>query len=342
MKGNFFKFVKHAAKRFLSSFSFMASLLILSLVICLSFFSFKALGYRECGILLSDGDENAALIAEFLKDNGFIPYEDREKMLQDVEYGEIDCAALILPDLTGRMEEGNTENCALFYVSSASSLGSLYREQLSSAIFKAYAPYMSLAEMKKRGAVPKEGAVISEYERYFTEEKVFSFNITLMEGQKQSKQGISKTGVGAIAIFTFAASLFGTVSIYGEDMKKFSGALGAVKTLKKIVIPACLLQTLLTAFSVAAGIAAAYVFGAKEALRLLPAALIYTVVLQIAGAALCITVKKTQAVTVFLTYEIIAALALCPVFFDIASIAPWLNYIRPAVIPYWLYYLISI
>ena len=278
------------------------------------------------GVYGTDDSGAARRVMEYLTENGFVRYDDPEKMVSLVEQGELDCAVILPYDLLRRMEQGDMEGCVEFITGPLSFMPQLYQNHVSGAVFREYAPYIS-AHTLTDTEIPAD-EIVEEYERMFEKGYVFSFELVGAGGVVVETDGRRELVMGAVALLVFALLVSAGVDGFGRDLIL---RLGLRRALTNIALPGVLVRAVFS--TVACGTALML----ADAADLIGPLAVYVLVLGALNVFLAAVLPDERDRYILLTVVLILSLALCPIYVDITLFSPLLRSVRYLLPPYWFY-----
>ncbi|MBR6704661.1 MAG: hypothetical protein IKI82_04455 [Lachnospiraceae bacterium] len=281
--------------------------------------------------LESADDAEAAQVAAYLEESGFLPYASREELRADVENGTLDAGVEIPADLSERLKQGRFEECLTFVVSPTSSFPDLWKEHAVSALFAVCAPYISAAILEEAG-IPQE----KMFEAYWTRMdagKLFTFRLSTRDGALVVSEDRShRFFLFALSLLLFLSSWFCTAAPLAESVLGLAPRIGRGKAFTSLYLPGLLVRL---AGLFAAAAAACLIAG--EGKLILPAGA-YLLLLQLFSLLLAMLPGESWKHTLIF-FLAIFSLALCPVYLDLSLLLPLLKGLRRLAPPFWLWML---
>lgn len=318
------KVLLFACKRAIYNVTFVALLVAYAAVITVCSFADAAVSDPPAGVYCADSGAVAQRIVSYLADNGFVVIDDPLQLEKQVESGELDCGAVLPHDLALRIEKGDTAGCVRFVTGPMSFLPDLYRSHVSAAVYRECAPYIAAQALPD---LPGE-ELLQEYERLFAGGYVFSFEIVGHEGAALQETRGDALLKGAASLLLFALLMGIGVDGVGRDLLL---RLGAKRALFAVILPGVAVRGVLAFMAGSIGL------GLADATELLAPLAVYILLLSAVGILLAALLPAQRDRYVLLVLVLIASLALCPVFADLAMFSPLLRIVRCVLPPYWFY-----
>lgn len=308
-----------ALKRFLRP-----GTVLLLLLTALTVWAGGSLGHqtqlRPCGVVCED--PNASDIRDALCRKSFVPYETREEMSRAVSRGELDCGAVLLPGLAEAVAAGKPGGHILLLTAPDSFLTEVYEAHLSSTLYAACAPVMAMQAAADAGVTLTEQAVREELDALVRDGYRFTFEITTAAGGAAEPEDLGGTiRLFAAAMLLFAAIVPGTARA-SEEADRFRSRIGSKKAVSSILIPTLFWQGLL--YTLAAGIAQPSQAGALAG---------YVLLLTALGL---ISAQLPAKRKILLPICLLGALALYPVYYDLAEAWRGAAALRLVLPPCWM------
>lgn len=286
--------------------------------------------YPPAGVVNLSSAPQAQRVVAHLTDNGFVLYEDEALMRTHIENGRLDCGAILPADLSQRLERLDTDGFVHLIVSPASYTPELYQNHLAAAIFREYAPYLTAPLFDSTDVTPDE--VRAEYETMFSNGYAFSFDVTTLD------ESVSPTGqrslalvMGAVSILLFILLFPACSDFLDASFREMPSRLGLMRAFTHIMLPGMFMRLLCVLFSAVLGLLAA---GLPE--LILPMT-IYAILLTILSILITAVLPGTRVLYVLTPVLLVASLALCPIFSDLALFSPVVAAIRYLLPPYWFW-----
>ncbi len=312
------------------------------LLICAATAFFAPLMSKEeelpmAGVYSADNSEMARRTVDYLLDNLFEECEDEETLREKIARGEYNCGVVIYEDFEKRIKNCDSEGLVLYLTTPSSFTPIIYQNHIMTAVYKEYAPYLTASLISDEHFVDHE--VVDRYFDMMSEGGRFTFevmredNVTVGENER----AFAYT-VGLSALLIFALIMYGVCSTVAVDLESMKDRIGAGKTIRYSVIPSLAVRAVgvILAFSAGILLSAAY-SGNTELIRVIGAVAVYTLLVTGFGvivAAVCRQVKAIQTVTFFI---LVAGLMLCPIYYDVSVLLPWIEVFRNIIPPYWLW-----
>ncbi len=297
---------------------------------------FFALGRQTktppAGYYVENGaDKEADRTANYLRESGFLPYDQRESLQEDVATGVLDAGVVIPADLGTRLAEGAYQKSLTFISAPTSAYPDLWKEHAVSALYAVCAPYISAAILEEAG-IPRERL----FEAYWTrmdKGKLFTFQLTTQDGALSlSEDRSERFFLFGLSLLLFLASWFCIASPLMESVHQLTPRIQKRKAFASLYLPGLLLRML--GLFAAASISCLLV---NRSRFLLPS-LLYLLLLSLFSLLLALLPGKNWKDTLIF-FLALFSLALCPVYLDLTLLAPALSAARPFIPPFWLWML---
>lgn len=325
-----------ALKRTVSSKAFMLFLLLIAVAVFAASFYGSFAGLPPAGIYNAGSGYLSQRVVALLNERGFVEYNSTEEMQNALQQGEIDCAASLPADFDARFEAGETKGIISFISTASSFAPMIYQSHISAVLFSEYAPYITAASLAEYDIPQAE--VLQKYEAMLADGYAFSFELLSAEGVSPENVKSHNLMMGAAAILLFIAICILSVPLLQEAFSALSLRIGMRKSLLHIILPNLAVRALFSASAAAIGLVAAGVVQSDEfCFRLIPAVFVYCMLLMAAALLLAAICPQPRNLNILLTLLVLASLAFCPLFVDIAMLSPFLNALRFVLPCYWLW-----
>lgn len=311
-------------KRVLRSRAFVLMLAVYTAAIFAASLPGAAGNAPPAGVYCADSGAVAGRITDYLTENGFLLCDSEESLRVQVEQGTLDCG-IVLPDgLSRRIETGDTEGCVTVISGPLSLMPQLYQSHAAAALYRECAPYIAARQLKE---LPGD-ELLYEYERRFESGYAFSFELGTGDGAalQETKDPALLMGTAALLLFVLVMGT-GTDAV-GRDLLL---RIGTAKALWTVLLPGALVRGIFAAAAGSAGLLLA------DAPQLIAPLAVYTLLLSALGILLEALVPEPRDRYILLAVLLIASLALCPIFGDIAVFSPLLQKLRLLLPPWWFY-----
>lgn len=325
-----------ALKRTVSSKAFMLFLLLIAVAVFAASFYGSFAGLPPAGIYNAGSGYLSQRVVALLNERGFVEYNSTEEMQNALQQGEIDCSVILPADFDARFEAGETKGIISFISTASSFAPMIYQSHISAVLFSEYAPYITAASLAEY-AIPQE-EVLQKYEAMLADGYAFSFELLSAEGVSPENVKSHNLMMGAAAILLFIAICILSVSLLQEAFSALSLRIGKRKSLLHIILPNLAVRALFSASAAAIGLVAAGVVQSDEfCFRLIPAVFVYCMLLMAAALLLAAICPQPRNLNILLTLLVLASLAFCPFFVDIAMLSSIIEAVRYALPCFWLW-----
>lgn len=333
------RFFAFSLKRTLRSVFFVCALAVLAAAVCAAAALGENVAEPHCLVLDEDNTETSRRIYESLIEDGLTPAESREEIYQAVRGGRSDCGVVLLSGVESYAKSRNMNGSALMISSPTSVFADFFAGIVSAELFMQVSPYLAAGVLDEIGVKDSYDDIARYYEDYLASGYRFEFKVETLEGAIEQEADYTAPFIKcAAAILLFAALFFGVCDCVRSDMDTFVPAIGVKKTFGHIAVPAVLSQMLCSAAAVGVGLALAVIFfKAKSAAAIAGSCAIYILLLTAAALLFAAIMPRGRSVKTFLPFWLLASLALCPVYLDIADVVPAAAYARTVLPPCWLF-----
>jgi hypothetical protein len=281
-----------------------------------------------------EADEEAAMMRALLEEDGFLPFGSEEELRSALAAGVIEAGAVIPGDLGKRLKTGEREEAVTFIEAGGSLFGMLWRSHAAAALMEEAAPYIALEALDGSGVTQEE--LKTAYRAMLAEGSRFRFLTETAEGKPIPEDtGRSRRYMlAAASLFLFAGLFFGAVRPLGEETARMKSRIGVRKAFLAVFVPGVWLRAMLLWLAAASGFLLA---GQGMKLPLLTG--VYLLMILPVQFLIVRILPGRNASSTAVTLILLASLALCPVFADLAGLVPLISRIRLFCPPYWLYLL---
>lgn len=278
-------------------------------------------------------DEDAARIAAYLEEAGFVRFASQDELRQAVDSGKADAGVVIPGNISSKLRNSAIESSLILIKSPNSFLPDLWQEHVSAAIFGVYAPYI-MADALDGSDLSEEEIFSAFYER-FDAGKLFSFDIDSAKGHVEPlTERQNRFFLGALSLLLFAAAFYAAAEPLTDETRALSARSGKKAALTHFFLPGAAVRYLLLFL---AGAGAALLCGRPG--MLLPLAL-YVLLLTVFGLVLK-AIPGTAWQGMLCLFILLLSLALCPIYNDLSLAIPAIAVIRRFLPPYWLWMIVG-
>lgn len=276
-------------------------------------------------------------------------YEEEAEMQEDVEKGELDCAALLHRDLWNGLAAGTWQNTITLYVTASSGMTEIVKEKIASVVFTIYSEknYRNYIAQSEAFAEAEETAAREDivsfadaaYETHLLDGSTFAFQYLgnsgggIRETGQEAVLPVSFRMRGILAVCIFLSGLCGLLTDWKDRAEKrfVRFAPPIMTTMVNIWIPtiytsaAALLSLLLTKQT--AFFTAGYSGGKMGLLadigKETGALLFYQFLIVIYCSIIRVVLKKQEAVAAAIPLLTLASIVCCPVWIRLAVYLPF-------------------
>ncbi len=289
------------------------------------------------GVCDQSDSEQGTRITSCLAENGFLPFDDPEEMREMVARGELDCALILPHDLAERLRSGELEGAVPFVSAPSSYMPHMYRNLAAAALFSERAPYITADALRDTGIT--EDAVIEKYFSYYEDGYAFAFDVVTESGVAVPENTKARSlTLGALSVILFVLVFSSVWDALGGSFHSLCRRIGFLQSVRSFLLPSAAVRVLLIAIPILLSLWIAGQWAeANYCLALIPATLIYTILL--VGLALLVSflLPKREHMLVLFPFLGAATLAVCPVFSDASILSPVLAAVRAVLPTYWLW-----
>ena len=325
-----------AFRRTLRARGFLMLLILCAAAVFLSSLQGSAGQTPPAGVCDLSGSELSRRVTDWLTDNGFVLCSSPEEAEALVSRGELNCALILPTDLETLVRECRLEGQIPFLTSPTSYAPELYRNAAAAALFRERAPYLT-AEALSHTEISGADA-LARYWEMFQQGAPFSFQIATAEGAPLPLNGSERAlTMGGLAILLMAALLTGFADLTEGSFPEMAARLGSGTAIRSVLLPQLAARAFLAAAAGVIGLAAGSLAGSAHCSALIVPTLIYVLVLTDAALLLAALLPRRHHSFVLLSLLLPAALALCPIFWDLSLFSPLSGALRAVVPACWLW-----
>lgn len=280
-----------------------------------------------------EASPDAAKLCSFFGDLEMVSYESRAELESDLEKGRLSIGVVVPADFSQRLAEGDSDEILILLEGRSSVFEALEKTEISSALFKVIAPYITKDSLENSGFTVDDEAVFETYYSMIDSGSLFTFEQQTVEGT--SVEPVSRLNLFrlALGLLLWLTVLLGICVPLTARVNSIAPAIGKEKAWKCLGIPAFIF-----AFSVlfAAGAASCIIAGYNT--LILPV-LLTAALMGLAGLVLCLVFPGGHICTLVCVFLAAFAPALCPGLTDISLVVPVIEKIRVICPVYWLWLL---
>lgn len=335
------RFFLFSLKRTVRSVFFVCALAVLTAAVCAAAALGEKVAEPRCLLIDTDNTETSGRIYEALINDGLTPAKDKQEIYDAVRSGTADCGVVLLPGIERYARARNMNGSALMITSPTSVFSEFFAGIVSAELFMQVSPYLAAGVLDELGVKDSINDISNYYEAFLESGYCFEFKTETLEGTIEQKADYTAPFIKcAAAILLFAVLFFGVCDGVRSDMDTFVPTLGVDKTFRRVAAPAILSRMLCSAAAVGAGLALSVIFfKAQSAAAIAGHCAIYITALTAAALLFAAIVPRGRSVKTFLPFWLLASLALCPVYLDVADVVPIAAYVRAVLPPCWLFML---
>lgn len=337
----------------------LKSKIFIFLLVAVPFAAFAVSNMEEFGekpdnyiaLLPADDDENAlnTINALINNTNGYDFYlcGTRDELMDDVRSNKAECGYIFNENITDMIKNGTYKKCITVVYRENSILKNTVNETVFSEFFKYFSKVfvMDYVEKSEEFAGIDSGymeLLEGTYDKYLNGAETFGVIFEeLGDGEDFSDTQVIEGGNvtfplrGVMAVLAMAGMLLGVLAFDADREKGVFCAMpyNFINTARAIyvIVPSI--------FITASMVISVFVSGNSEGIcKEIAAAALYVILLAFAGVIVSFILRRSFFVAVFLPLSVMLALAVCPVFIDIAQYVPQMGVLRYIFVPY--YYMV--
>lgn len=326
-----------AAKRLLRSVGFMLFLFISAAAVFLS----PLIGREEAvppgAVVDCDNSEISKKVVKQLIGMDYVLCESEEAMLAGIG-GETYNCGVILPNGFGeRLLAGEFDGSVRFITSPTSFTPELYKTNAAACIFSVYAPYITADSLEYIGTNTEEAA--EKYDELTANGYLFSFDVVVGKTHAEPENERARTyTLTAGALFLFALLVYGSCDATARDCGALARRIGVRRTVNRVLLTGIVMRALFAMLIMCAALMlASLVSGDDFCAELILPFCVYILMLSACSILLSAIFKKSSYVQTVSCFVVLLSLVLCPLYFDVTLIAPWVSALRCLLPTYWLW-----
>lgn len=327
-----------AIKRTARSVYFPVLLLVFGLAVYFAPMLGDEEGLPTAGVVDLDGGEVSSRIVKALCEAGFELCEDEETLREMIGAGQYDCGVVLDRRIGEKIAEGELDGVAEFIETPTSFASALYQNHVVAAVYTEYAPYITASFLPETEIT--EAEVLAEYHRRVEEGFLFTFSVEYTDGgEVQSEDERARTyTLAAVALLVFALMMYSVCDVLRFDIVPLCGRIGMKKTLFSAVIPTMAVRVVGVILTFATAAELLYSATESSVLReLFGAVAVYTVLAASFAVVMAAALANTGRIQILSLYLLVVSLVLCPIYFDVSMLLPWIDAVRYMTPPYWLW-----
>lgn len=285
----------------------------------------------------ADDSEMARSAVSYLLDNNFAECDSEESLREMLARGEYNCGVIIYEGFEERIIQGDTEGLVLYLTTPSSYAPSIYQNHVMTAIYKEYAPYITASLIDDSHFTDVE--VIERYNEMMDEGGRFTFEVTREDSAAVGgdDRAFAYT-VGLSAMLIFALVMYGVISSVTTDLETMRKRIGAGRAVVYTVIPSLAVRAVSVVAAFSAGILFSSVYsGNKDLLGVIGAVAIYTLLVTAFGVLIASVCRNPKIIEIITFFILVGGLVLCPIYYDISAMIPWVGTFRNILPVYWLW-----
>ena len=288
--------------------------------------------YHEADYLSKTICENLKVKDGYIK---FLVYDNKDKMIEDVETKKLECAYVFPIDFKDRLDNYIIKKSITCIESPSTILSSLSDEVVFAGIIGEYGKNIAVDFAKENNIFVGDGTkssdnIVRNYEKFNTPENTFSIDYEYIEADGinliEIKDKTTTYAIhGIISVLILISGLFGAVKWFDDEKK---GLYSSFNSKGKVIIGfiSILAPTLLMALSgiVTIYLSNTYTYMSREFISM------GLYILLVCGYSylLKLIVKSGTDICVILPVVTIGSLIFCPVFIDISKFIPFVSRIN--------------
>ena len=334
------RYILLAGKRLFRSVPFLLSLILLTLTVTASLYCDRAVSSPRAGVVSNGTGEHTDAMLARLTEFGFLPYESEQALRDALQNGKIDCGAVFPADIEQRITTPHLDGSILFLYSPTTPLPDLFRLELVTELLTVAAPYFSVPILEQLAPNADLGDEIAERYRYeLLNGTGFVFDLETVSGKEPTAVGFGiSLATAALSLFLFLLPLIQSCRLYDISYAAIEKRIGKRKALFTVFLPEALVSLMTTLLTVSLLIPlAASVSGQTSFIGLLLPALFTAILHASLGLVLPLLFRRADALQMLAVPVLLLTVALCPLFFDFAMIAPAIDTVRLFLPTYWLF-----
>ncbi len=326
-----------AFKRMVKHISFVLLLLLCAGAVLAAALQGDRIALPKAGLCDLDGSPETRRMAAYLEENGFVPVADEDTLYALVQQGQLDCGFVLPQGFSQMLQNGDLEGAVRYLYAPTSYSPELFRSHMAAAIYREHVPYITAEAFTDTDVSTHE--VLTAYNDMMDGGYVFSFEAqTLAGGHAPEDVRGQSLILGAGAILLFLTLIGGCSDCIGEQLGDKITRLGLNGTLRLVVLPNVIVRMLTAMAVMAITLALAAYFGGGSFCReLILPVVIYCLLISALGLVFSAILPAPAHIHVVLPVLLMASLALCPIFADLAIFSPAVRAIRYLLPPYWLW-----
>jgi len=236
-----------------------------------------------------------------------------------------------------RVKDGDTDELVLFLTTPSTYISMIYQNHVLAAIYKEYAPYITASLIDDDHFSDEE--VIERYSDMISEGGRFTFEVEREDSAivGEDNRAFAYT-VGLSALIIFALIMYGVKSAVTSDLETMRKRIGAGRAVAYSVIPSLSVRAVSVVAAFSAGIVLSAVCnGDAELMGVIGAVVIYTLLVTAFGVAVASVCKNPKVIEIITFFILVGGLVLCPIYYDISIVVPWVGTFRNILPVYWLW-----
>lgn len=291
----------------------------------------------RAGVYCADNSEMADRVLDYLTDNLFVICESEEVIREKIARGEYNCGVVIYDGFEDKIKNGDTDEIVLFMSSPSAFVPMIYKNHIMAAIYKEYAPYVTASLIEDEHF--SDEAVIERYVDMTEEGGNFTFVV-----QREDKALVEDDNrsfaytVGLSALIIFALIMYGVRSAVASDLETMRKRIGAGRATVYSVIPSLAVRAVSVVAAFSVGILLSAVSnGDTELIGVIGAVAIYTLLITAFGVLVASVCRNPKVIEIITFFILVGGLVLCPIYYDISIVVPWMETFRNILPVYWLW-----
>ena len=291
----------------------------------------------KAAVYSADKSEMAGRVVDYLTDNLYVECESEEALREKISRGEYNCGVVIYDGFEEKVKDGDTEEIVLFLSSPSAFIPMIYKNHVMAAIYREYAPYVTASLIDDEHFADEE--VIERYFDMTAEGGRFTFVIQREDNAlvEDDDRAFAYT-VGLSALIIFALIMYGVRSAVASDLETMRKRIGAGRAIAYSVVPSLVVRAVSVVAAFSAGIVlSAVCIGDNELMGVIGAVAIYTLLVTAFGVLVASVCKNPKVIEIITFFILVGGLVLCPIYYDISIVVPWIGTFRNILPVYWLW-----
>lgn len=326
-----------AAKRLLRSVGFMLFLFISAAAVFVS----PLIGQEEAvppgAVVDCDNSEISKKVAEQLVGMDYVLCESEEALLEGIGSETYNCGVILPNGFGDLLLAGELDGSVRFITSPTSFTPELYKTNAAACIFSVYAPYITANSLEYIGTNAQEA--VEKYEELTANGYLFSFDVVIGKTHAAPEKERAHTyTLAAGALFLFALLVYGSCDVTSRDCGALAKRVGVEHAVSRVLLPGVVVRAIFAMLATSAALVlASTVLKMSFCAELIIPFCVYILMLSACSILLSAIFKKSAYVQTVACFIVLLSLLLCPLYFDVTLIVPWMSVFRCLLPTYWLW-----